>query len=194
MALDQLLATLTREAEAEAEAIVAAAHAEAGALRERNAAELTQRRQQHERELEAERRTAIESALVTARRAARREELQARERMLARVLDLAAQRFPEAIGNPDYRSALPGLLAKALECLAGRPGTIRCHPGLVEELSQLLQARSGVRLTADTACGTGFRLTSDDGALAIDATLEDRVERIDRRLRQEILSRLGREP
>lgn len=194
MALDQLLATLTREAEAEAEAIVAAAHAEAGALRERNAAELTQRRQQHERALEAERRTAIESVLVTARRAARREELQARERMLVRVLNLAAQQFPEAVRNPDFRAAQPAFLAKALECLAGRPGTIRCHPGLMDEISRLLKTRPGVQLTADAACGSGFRLTSDDGALAIDATLEDRVERLDRRLRQEILARLGREP
>lgn len=194
MALDQLLATLTREAEAEADAIVAAAHAEAGALRERNAAELTQRRQQQERALEAERRTAIESALVTARRAARREELLARERMLARVLGLAAERFPEAVQNPDYRSSLPVLLAQALECLAGRPGGIRCHPGLVDELGRLLKERPGVQLTADATCGTGFRLTSDDGALAIDATLEDRVQRLDRRLRQEILARLGREP
>jgi vacuolar-type H+-ATPase subunit E/Vma4 len=194
MALDQLLAVLSREAEAEADAIRGAAQADARSLLERCGAELTERRLQQARALEAERQNAIAFALVAARRAARRDELLARERLLNRVLRLAADRFPEAVRNPVFRATLPALVAQALECLADRPGTIRCHPGLMDEISRLLTDRPGVRLLADPACGTGFRLTSDDGPLVIDATLEDRVERLDRRLRQAILSRLGRGP
>jgi vacuolar-type H+-ATPase subunit E/Vma4 len=194
MALDQLLAVLLDEAETEAKAILAAARTEAQAILDRSSAELDERRKRQQQELEAGSQRSIASALVTARGAARREELLARERLLARVVRAAADRFPEMAGNPQFRERLPGLVAPALECLGDRPGTIHCLPGLMEVIGPLLADRPGLKLAPDPAVGTGFRLTSDDGALVIYATLEDRVQRLDRLVRQEIVSRLGQAP
>lgn len=194
MALDQLLTVLLDEAKTEAEAILAAARTEAQAILERTSAELDERRKRNQRELEAGSERTMASALAAARGAARREELLARERFLVRVLSAAADRFPETAENPQFRARLPGLVAPALECLGDRPGTIHCDPGLMDVVGPLLADRPGLSLTEDPDVGTGFRLTSDDGVLVIHATLEDRVQRLDRRVRQEIVSRLGQAP
>jgi vacuolar-type H+-ATPase subunit E/Vma4 len=194
MALDTLLAVLLSEAEAEAEAILAAARAEAESIRSHGEAEVVERQRRLELELESERRTAVELALAAARRDARREELLARERMIERVLAAARARFPAALRTVAFRSGLPAQVRQGLECLAGRPATLRCHPDLTLDIAPLVADQAGIQLTPDPATGSGFRLRSEDGALEINATLEDRLQRLDRRVRQEVLSRLEREP
>jgi vacuolar-type H+-ATPase subunit E/Vma4 len=194
MALDTLLAVLLSEAEAEAEAILAAARTEAESIRSRSDAELTERQHRLDLELESERRTAVEFALATARHDARREELLARERMIERVLAAARARFPAALREPGFRSGLPAQVRQGLECLAGRPATFRCHPDLTLDIEPLVSDQPGIQLTPDPATGSGFSLLSADGALEINATLEDLLHRLDRRVRQEVLSRLEREP
>jgi vacuolar-type H+-ATPase subunit E/Vma4 len=190
MALDNLLAVLLREAEAEAEAILVAARAEAEAIRARGTADLAERRRRLDQELEADRHTAVEFALAAARREARRDELLARERMIERVLAAARTRFPDALVRPEFRAALPAQIREGVECLAGRPGTLRYHPDLVQEVTCVVAEMKGIELIPDPAAGAGFRLASADGALEIDGTLADRLERLDRPIRQEVLRRL----
>jgi vacuolar-type H+-ATPase subunit E/Vma4 len=194
MALDELLAVLQREAETEAEAIVAAGRAEAAAIQEQSAAELAQRRGRITRELESRGRSELERALAGFRRAARGEELRARERLMQRILAEARSRLPGSTRRPAFQGQLPDLTRQALEALGSRPATLRCSPELQETLGHLVRDRSGLRVIPDEGIGTGFRLISDDGSLVIDATLEDRLLALDRRVRQLILARLEHGP
>jgi vacuolar-type H+-ATPase subunit E/Vma4 len=193
MALEQLLAVLLREAEAEADAVLAVARTEAERIRERCAADLSECKRRDQATLETERKTAVEFALVTARRNARREELLARERMIERVLEAARARFPDAVASPLLRAAIPAMGREAIGCLAGRAATIHCHPSLMDLMTPLAGSAPGVRVMADPEVGAGFRLSSDDGTLAIDATLEDRMVRLGQRLRQVVVARLERQ-
>lgn len=194
MALDQLLSVLLREAETEATTVQAAAQAEAQALRDRAAADLAARRAEDSRAWESERQHAMAVTLASARRAAREEELLARDRLLARVLARARRLLPGALTRSDFGAALPVQLAEALECLGSRSGTIRCSPQLGERIHELCRQTPGLELAFDPGIGSGFVLHSGDGALVIDATLEQQLTQLGPRLRQEILARLEGKP
>ena len=193
MALDELLRTLRQEAEAEVAAIRAAAQTEADAIRARNAIDLGRRRDALAAERERERRSAVELALSAARREARRAVLEARERLLVRVFASAHGRFAGALGTDAYRAGLPALLEEGLAALGDRRGTLTAHPLALGALAPMVDA---ARLTAvaDPATGAGFRITSADGAVEINATLEDRLTRLEQRLRQEVIAALEPSP
>jgi vacuolar-type H+-ATPase subunit E/Vma4 len=190
MALDQLLTVLRLEAEAESAAALAAARAEAQIIRDRAAAEIARRQDGESSRWEAERQHAMAVTLAGARRAAREQELLARDRLLDRVLTRARRQLPAALTRAEFRESLPALLAQAQECLGDRTGEIRYSPPLGDEMVRLTGDRKEIELRADPAIGTGFRLVSSDGSLAIDATLEQRADQLGPRLRQEILARL----
>lgn len=194
MALDHLLAVLHTEAEAEVERVLATARQEAEAIRQRCEADLAERRRRDQQALDTERRTEVEFALVAARRQARRDELEARDRMLARVLDTARSRFGSLLPTATLRAALGAQVAQSLDCLATRAATIQAHPDLTGLVVQAVGNRSGVKVVADPGAGTGFRVASDDGTLAIDGTLEGRLVRMNRQLRQDILRQWERAP
>ena len=194
MALDHLVEVLRREAQAEVAQIEQAARAEADAIRTRTEADLAARRDRILAQREDQRRLIVEQALALARRGARRSVLLARERLLGRVLAVARGRFPQLLGNPGYRVTLPPQLAEALECLGERPGTLRCHPDIRQELERLVGTPARVRVLPDPSVGSGFKLVTDDGAMEIDGTLEDRLTRLEHRIRQEVLAALGGEP
>ncbi|HSB53272.1 MAG TPA: V-type ATP synthase subunit E family protein [Gemmatimonadales bacterium] len=194
MALDQLLTVLSREAEAEAASVLEASRAEAQAIRDRAAAALAHRKEEEERAWEVERQHAMAITLASSRQRAREAELLARDRMLTRVLTRARQQLPRVEDRDEFRATLPVLLAHSLECLGDRPGAIRCSPALVAEVQRSIADRPAIELRPDPAIGTGFRLTSSDGALLIDATLEQQIDQLAPRLRQEILARLEGAP
>jgi vacuolar-type H+-ATPase subunit E/Vma4 len=191
MALENLIRSLRQDAEREVAAVQAAAEAEAETIRSEAAADLAARRGALLAERETERQAGVELALVSARRQARGGVLAARGRLLERVLAEARRRFPEALPGSQFHALLPGWLEQALTCLAGRPGTLRAHPALGSAIRQLVAGRTDISVVEDPAVGAGFRLVSDDGALEIAATLEDRLARLDPRLRQEVLAALG---
>jgi vacuolar-type H+-ATPase subunit E/Vma4 len=189
MALDRLVTALETEAEAEAQAILAKARAEASAIRERCEKELADRRDAARTDREAEQRATVELALVSVRRDARRIVLEARQRLLDRVLAAARTRFPETLRAPAYRSGLPGQLAQALGCLGGRKGVLEVHPLIADQLRASLGSGSSVELRSDAGAGSGFRLRSADGTLEVEATLESELARQAARVALEILRR-----
>ncbi|MDH4130761.1 MAG: V-type proton ATPase subunit E [Gemmatimonadota bacterium] len=194
MALEKLLEVLRREAEAEVAAIQAAARAEAEASLARCDADLAARRASFETERDAVRQTAVELALGVARRDARRAVLEARERLLDRVFTAARSQFAGVLPRAEYRAGLPGQLDEAARCLGGRGATVRCHPALRKELEPLVGSHPSLRLAADTGAGSGFKVASEDGAVEIDATLEDRLARSQERVRQEVMAALESHP
>lgn len=194
MALDRLLSVLTLEADTEVAAVLDQARAEAATLRERTEAELDARRDADARRWEAERETALALTLVDARRQGRDAELVARDHLLARVLDRARSRLPAALTRAEFQADLPRLLAEALEALGDRPAILTSPPALLPLLEPPIRSRPQLELRADPAAGSGFVLTSADGALRIDATLEHRLAQLAPRLRQDILARLKGTP
>src|SRR5512143_1774048 len=98
MALDQLIAVLRREAEAEASSI----QAEAAAIRARTETELAERRARVMAVQQRDRAAAVELALGSARQTARREILEARWRVLGRVLAAVRGRLPQALATAEY--------------------------------------------------------------------------------------------
>jgi vacuolar-type H+-ATPase subunit E/Vma4 len=193
MALEDLIQVLRREADAEVAAILAAATTEVDAIRARSETDLASRRSALLAEQEASRQSSVELALAVARRGARREVLEARERLLQRVFAASRARFPDALATAEYRAALAGQLAEATECLPPGRGTLRYHPALKPELRQLVGARGGIRLVPDSSIGSGFGLVSEDGAMEIDGTLEDRLMRLETRIRQQVVADLETE-
>jgi vacuolar-type H+-ATPase subunit E/Vma4 len=190
VALEHLIEVLRQGTEAEVAAILGAARTEADTIRARNEGEVAERRAREQAAREAQRASVIELALTTGRRTARRAELEARQRLLDRVFAAAAAEFGAALERPEYRASLPALVTEAVGCLGGREGTLRCHPTLQRELKRIVGARPGVRLVGDQAAGSGFKVMSDDGAVEIDGTLEDRLLRRATRLAVEVAARL----
>lgn len=190
MALEHLIEVLRQGTEAEVAAILGAARTEADTIRARNDAEVAERRAREQAAREAQRASVIELALTTGRRTARREELEARQRLLDRVFAAAAATFGAALERPEYRAALPDLVSEAVGCLGGREGTLRCHPTLLRDLKRIVGSRSALRIVGDPAAGSGFKLLSNDGAVEIDGTLEDRLLRRATRLAVDVAARL----
>lgn len=190
MALDQLLTVLRQEADTESASVLDQARVSAQAIREAGAAERADRQAAEDRRWDAERQQALALALAGAAMRAREAELLARDRLLARVLARARQLLPSLLGRPEYRAAIPALLAQGLECLGTRAGAVHASAALVPELEPLTAGRGALTLEADPSVGTGFQLRSADGGLTIDATLEHRLEQVAPRIRQELLTRL----
>jgi vacuolar-type H+-ATPase subunit E/Vma4 len=194
MALEELLQVLRRETEAEAAAILAAARAEAEAIQIRCEADLAARGESFRSEQETVRRSAVELAVAQARRESRRDMLEARERMLARVFARAQEQFPKTLRTTEYQAALSTQVSEALNCLAARAGSVRCHPELAPALAPMLSTRQGVTVTVDASVGSGFKVASEDGTVEIDGTLEGRLERTRNRMKQAVMAALQETP
>jgi vacuolar-type H+-ATPase subunit E/Vma4 len=186
MALEHLVTILRQGAEAECQAILAAARAEVEAIRARSETDLAERRGAALAARDADRRAAVEPALVVARRHGRRELLEARRRLLERVFAAARSRFPETLTSPEYQAALPGLITEALRCLGERDGTLRFHPSLRRTIHAAAGKRAGLRLVSDPGIGSGFKVQSADGRIEIDGTLEDRLDHLAPRVALEV--------
>lgn len=171
MALDQLLASLTREADAaiadllrSARTDAAAERAAADALRRKRLDDATAARR---RELEAR----LEEDVVEAGREASRAVLRVREEILDRVLAAARGVLAQRLDDPLVARASEALVAEAATYLGEAGGTVRCHRRLLAALGCVAQ-RHGLALEEDPAMGAGARLASADGRVVVDATLD----------------------
>ncbi|HXF96362.1 MAG TPA: V-type ATP synthase subunit E [Gemmatimonadales bacterium] len=196
MALEHLLAALEREAAEQAQALIAAAQAECARITAASEERAAEYRRRALAPREAELRAEAERALAAARREARRAELDARARLLDRIFAGARELFPVTIAGEAYRRALPGFLAEALACVGPGPARVRCHPALTEAIRHALgnAGRGEVTVEPDPAVGSGFVLTTADGRVTVDHTLESRLARARPRLALEALRALGLEP
>ena len=189
MALEHLIEVLRHEADLEVTAVLEAAGTEADAIRSRTEADLAACHTAFLAAREADRRSAVELALGTARRDARRLVLDARARLVERVFGAALARFSDVLTTAQYRAGLAAQLADALECLANRAGVVRCHSELVPELRRLAGTRSGIKVLPDPTI-SGFKVLSEDGTIMIDGTLEGCLKRREMLIKQDVLAHL----
>jgi vacuolar-type H+-ATPase subunit E/Vma4 len=194
MGLEHLLEALERDANAQIEQLLAQARAEAEGLTTAMAAALAQRQGAAADARKRTRLIEVEQAVTRARRAARRSVLEARERLLERVFAAARGELPAAAAGAGYRAGLPAALAGALAAVGGAEAVIRCPEALARDLERLRPpATPPVRVVVDPAAGSGFRVTSTDGAVEVDDTLESRLDRLRPELARRVLAQLGLE-
>lgn len=194
MPLDQLLAALERDARGQADRLLAEARAEAQRVTDAAEREVVRRREATVGAREREQRAALEQALSKVRRAARRDVLEARDRLLERVFAAARTALPAAISTPAYGATLTRRLEAGLVCFDGAETVVlRCSPPLVDVLTAAAPAHAGIRVQGDAEVGSGFRLTTADGSIEVDDTLETRLAARRLRLAREALRRLDLE-
>jgi len=192
MPLDHLLAALERDATAQAERLVAEARATADRLTSTAAEVIAHRRSETLGAYEREQRAVIQAALSAARRTARRDVLDARERLLDRVFATARAALPQALAHQVYRATLPERLAAALACVAeSGEATLRVPAALAADVRSAVPGNGPVTVLVDHAAGSGFRLATADGALEVDDTLETRLDAQRPRLARDVLRQLA---
>jgi vacuolar-type H+-ATPase subunit E/Vma4 len=191
MPLDHLLAALERDATAQAEHLMAQARATADQLTSAAAEAIERRRGETLGAHEREQRAVVQAALSAARRAARRDVLEARERLLDRVFAATRSALPQALAHQAYRAALPQRLAAALSCVedAGE-AALRVPAALAADVRAAISGNGRVTVRVDHTAGSGFRLATADGILEVDDTLETRLDTQRPRLARDVLRQL----
>jgi V/A-type H+/Na+-transporting ATPase subunit E len=190
VALEQLLAALETDARAQADRLLAEARAAAQRIEQEAEERAGQRRDLVLEERGRDLRTAAEGALADARRRGRCAALTARAQFVEQVFDAAREQLAAAIDRPDYRAALPGILAEALAALGDEAKvTVRCAPALVADIRRAARAPA-CAVTADDRVGAGFTAATADGDIEIDATLEARLVRLRPLLAIQLLAEL----
>lgn len=194
MPLEHLLNALERDATAQTESLLAAARAEVTTISRDADARLARLRNDFLGSREAELKGAAATALGEARRASRATALAARLRLLERVLAAARARLPAALASPAYRAALPQHVAQGLRAIGDEPAVIRCPELLAPAVQAAVATRPDVTVRADAASAAGVTITTTDGAIEADNTLDGRLERLRSRLALEVLARFEARP
>lgn len=189
MGLEHLLEALERDASAQIEQLLAHARAEADRLTAAGSAALLRRREDARAVGARSRDQEVEHAVTLARRRARRAVLEARERLLERVFVAARAALPAAAAGAAYRAVLPAALAGALAALGDEPAVIRCPEALAADVERL-RPIDRASVAVDAATGSGFRLTTVDGKVEVDDTLEVRLDRLRPILARRVLAQL----
>jgi len=171
MALDELLATLTRSAEEKVADLLREAREDAAAT-EARAAEARRQRLDgavgaHRGALDA----ALEQAVTDASREASRSVLRVREEVLSRVVAEARARLQQRRREPLVQQAAAALLASAATYASAEGGVVRCAADAREALAPVVLAH-GLEIVLDEELGPGAVLRTRDGRLVVDATLD----------------------
>jgi len=195
VSVEPLIRALEREAREEIRDLQDRARREADRLIGEASAEEEERLERTLAERGARLRAEDGARRAGARLGARRRVLEARRRCLDRAFAGAAGRLPKLLLGPARDDLARRLLAAALDCAGERPVEIRCPGALEETVRTLLAALPDAtrrRLVVDDAVGSGLVLTSDDGRLHIDATLEGQLETLRTRIEIEVVRTLDR--
>lgn len=175
--IDALLATLEREAAAEVARVLAEARTHAAELTHAAEQRMAERRAATLGKREAEARAQHERALAEARLTARGRVLEARAALLDRVFREVRAVLPELARSAEYRRSLGAQWRRLHDFVGDRPATVRAMPALTAALRRLIQTNGHVRIQADARIAAGFSVTTADGALEVDGSLESRLER-----------------
>ena len=189
--IDALLATLAREAETEISRVLDDARARAAEIVAAAEQRIALRREQTLEQRTATTRAEHERALATTRVAARAQVLTARGALLDRLFDRLRAELPAVARSAAYRAGLPRQLEHLKTFAGNRSVAVSCNPALAPTLRNVVKTNGRLPIRADSEIAAGFRLTTADGTLEIDATLENRLERLRPQLALEALAALS---
>lgn len=187
--IEMLSRAIMTEVRDEAEQIKAEAKEKADAIRRRGQEQAEQERRailERARE-DAERLRG--QAIETAQLQARSQQLANREQLLDRVFQAVRERLAEIPKRPDYDQIVAQLLREAVTDLRVKNGQVQADPvtqkvlekGVLAEVSRDVNGEfSSAGLLEE---GTGIIISTADGKLNYDNTLETRLQRLEGSLR-----------
>lgn len=191
MAIEELLAALERDAAADREAILAEARAEVERIRTRTSERHARHWESFLEPREREWRRAAAVAVAQARRGVRGDVLAAQQRFLDRVFAEARARLSDAMLGEEYRRVLSVHVEETLAYLCDEPCLVRCPPPLEAPVRSIVASRKNVSVVVDPESPPGIVVESRDGAIAVNNTLEGRLERLAPILALELVARSG---
>jgi vacuolar-type H+-ATPase subunit E/Vma4 len=189
--IDALLATLEREADAEVTRVLDEARTRAAELTRAAEQRIAERRETTLGRRETEARGQHERALAAARHTARALVLEARAALLDRLFVQMRAVLPELARSTGYRGNLARQLHRLRAFVGDQPVTVRCMPVLATALRRLIKTNGHVRIRRDARIAAGFFVTTVDGSLDVDGSLESRLERLRPQLALEALAALS---
>lgn len=205
MGMDELIATLEREADERCAAIRAEAEQQAERLRRDAEARTETRRIEARRALEEELRDRDATQGAATRKKIRGVLLRARRSALDRVFRRAREMLPDAARTPEWEATVPEELRRALTCLGDADVDVTCPPDLgvaIRAAAERLPA-SG---TADRPGAARLHIVELDGAapgfvlhgrttdVQVDATLPTRLAAARPELEMRVLRRVETKP
>jgi V/A-type H+-transporting ATPase subunit E len=187
--IEMLSRAIMTEARDEAEQIKAEAKEKADAIRKRGQEQAEQERKailDRARE-DAERLRG--QAIATAQLQARSQQLANREQLLDRVFQTVRERLLEIPKRPDYDQIVAQLLREAVEQLRVKNVQVRADPATQKVLEKGVLANVARDVDGQFTSaglleeGTGIFVSTADGKLNYDNTLETRLQRLEGNLR-----------
>lgn len=199
--MDELIATLEREAEERCAAVLAEAEQQAERLRREAEARMNERRTGAWRALEAELQARDAAEGAAARTEIRGVVLRARRSALDRVFRRARGLLPEAVKTPAWEASVPAELSRALACLADVDVEVTCPRelgGVVRAASASLSASTGgdtgserrLHVVEEVDAPPGFALHGMVTNVRVDATLPTRLAAARPELEMRVLRRM----
>jgi len=170
MAIDALIARMTRDAQEHIAALQAAADAEVVALAGASARAVSSALEKDMAAHRAARESAFAAERAVAQRRAAAAVLAAQHALLDRVFARAEALAAGSDADRRHLEALPRQVATVLRYLGGRPATLRCTPPLRPYLEPLLAQAPQVEVLADDAQPAGFTASTRDGSCSIDCS------------------------
>lgn len=177
MSVQPLLAQLRQEAAAEASRRLEVAQQRAAQIlaegADDDARDLERSLAEHERLL----RQVLDRQRDDVMRQCHLQALEARRRLVTRVLTSGEGRVEALVRHPCFGEALRALMRRTLEYLPASEQRVRGHPAVVQLLRQDVGVPPGLRLEEDRAVGFGFVTESADGKVRVDATFGPMLQR-----------------
>ena len=177
---------LRRRAERTAETLLREARAEADRLVGEAERTIEKRRREAMHDKEAEYRGEARIAIASERHEALRAVLEARTRVVDRVLQELRAILPEATATESYLSSLAGQISDALQYVDGNGAVVRCSTSLAPSVQATVRDRPQIRVEPTTDIDAGFVLAGAEGAVVVDGRLETKVDRLEPTLAIEI--------
>ena len=170
-----LSSELRRRAEQSSERTLRRAEASVEQIERDADAAIEQRRSTVLANRESEYRAAARSEVASERQKA---VLEARARLVQRVLERAKSLLSEAAVGPDYRQSLEREIRLTAEYLGSDGATVHCSPGLDGPIREALRGNASVSIEPTLEDAHGFVAIGGSGAIRVDGTLEARLRRL----------------
>ena len=190
MAVEALIARMTRDAQARIAALRAAADAEVAAVADASARAASSALERDLASRRAVRDSAFAAERGTVQRRAAAAVLAAQHALLDRVFERAEALAGGCVADRRHLDALPRQVAAVLRYLGGRAATLRCAPPLRPYLEPLLAQAPQVEVLIDEARPAGFVADARDGTCTIDCAPSAQLAALRPRLEAALLAQV----
>lgn len=196
MGMDELIATLEREAEERSDALLDEARREADRIRRDTDERLERRSATAARRLESELNDRFAATMAATRTRIRSALLRAQRGALDRVFRRASELNLTLMESPSFLALVPDELRTALGCLSAEEVEVSCPPEMASHLRQAADAlatesgslpRRRIRVVAVEDAPAGFEVRGGATGVLVDLTVPTRLDGIRPELEIDVL-------